>query len=171
MSMTLIEHIEVGSGGAASISFTSIPQTFTDLVIVASLRDARAIVAGGYTVELNGTSASSSSRFLEGNGSSAVSGTAGLFFGNSNGTSSTADTFSSASIYISNYTSSTGKSVSVDSVNENNATSSFQALLANLWNNTAAITSVTFTGVTFQQYSSATLYGITAGSDGTTTVS
>ena len=34
----LISTITVGSGGAASIDFTSIPQTYTDLLVKISLR-------------------------------------------------------------------------------------------------------------------------------------
>ena len=37
-----IQTVTVGSGGAASIDFTSIPQTYTDLKIVLSARTNRA---------------------------------------------------------------------------------------------------------------------------------
>jgi hypothetical protein len=36
-----IETVEVGSGGAADIEFTSIPGTYTDLVVKVSARNAR----------------------------------------------------------------------------------------------------------------------------------
>ena len=38
MSMTVIEHIEVGSGGAAEIEFDAIPADYTDLMILLSSR-------------------------------------------------------------------------------------------------------------------------------------
>ena len=51
---------------------------------------------------------------------------------------------------------------SSDSVYENNATASRVHFMAGLWNDTAAITSITFTtaGGSFSQYTTATLYGI-----------
>ena len=39
MGMQLIEHIEVGSGGAASIEFTGIDQTGQDLLLKVSSRN------------------------------------------------------------------------------------------------------------------------------------
>jgi len=79
----------------------------------------------------------------------------------------------SVGIYIPNYTSSNAKSASIDGVSENNATASYQTIDAFLWNDTSAITSITLTlsGGNFAQYSSASLYGVTAGNDGITTVS
>jgi len=38
MTMTHISTVQVGAGGAASINFTSIPQTGTDLALVMSGR-------------------------------------------------------------------------------------------------------------------------------------
>ena len=38
---TLISSVTVGSGGAASIEFTSIPSTYTDLVLKLSARSSR----------------------------------------------------------------------------------------------------------------------------------
>ena len=43
---TFIAQIEVPSGGQASIEFSSIPQTYTDLLIVHSLRSNRADATG-----------------------------------------------------------------------------------------------------------------------------
>jgi len=176
MSMTLIEHIEVGSGGAASIEFTSIPATYTDLILYFSLRD------GGTTdpvtrVQFNSDTGSNYSyRLLFGTGSSAsyfTQTTTSLFAGNHPNSGYTADTFGNGSLYIPNYTQSSVKSASIDEVAENNATTSWQQISANLWNDTSSITSIKIYPVTssWVQYSSATLYGITAGSSGGVTVS
>ncbi len=72
------------------------------------------------------------------------------------------NTFANGEIYIPNYTASVNKSVSIDSVTENNATSAIAALDAGLWANTAAITSINLNGNNgnFVQYSTAYLYGI-----------
>ena len=178
MSMTLIEHIEVGSGGQAEIEFASIPDTFTDLYLTFSLRCQNAVVDLG--VRYNGVSTGYSMKLLYGTGS--ATGTASnassylVWAGTSNSSAYTSNTFSNGSIYIPNYTSSEYKSSSHDSVTENNAAGSVQYSSAGLWSNTSVINSILLTlapsaGGDFQQYSSASLYGVTAGSDGTTTVS
>lgn len=170
MTMQVIQHIELGSA-AASIDFQNIAQTFTDLYLTVSARNTSS--SGLYTISFNGSTSGFSTRGLFGGGSSAGSFTSpGDYGGEVVFSSQTANTFSSNSIYIPNYTSSANKSFSVDGVQENNATGSNQVISAGLWSNTAAITRVTLniTG-TFAAGSSATLYGITKGSDGTTTVS
>ena len=173
MTMQVIEHIEVGSGGAASIDFTSIPATYTDLYLTLS---ARTDGTGNATnIEFNGSGTGYSNRSLQGNGASASSfGTYFSTIGNSNDSTQTSNTFGSIGVMIPNYSSSTQyKSYSSDSASENNATTAYMAIVAGLWSNTDAITSLSLTPVngSWVQYSSATLYGITAGSDGTTTVS
>ena len=175
MSMTLIEHIEVGGGGAASILFDNIPQTYTDLYFVASIRTNRGQAIEGMILKPNSSATLPTVRYLLGTGSSVISDTVtSLGAGAANGASSTGATYANTGVYIPNYTSSVAKSLSVDSVLENNATLGYQNLVAGLWNVTDAITSLLIvgeTGGTIQASSSATLYGITAGSDGTTTVS
>jgi hypothetical protein len=172
--MQLIAHQELTSA-AASITFSDIPQTFTDLYLVVSLRSSN--TEGNTTLLFNGSSSNYSSRILEGTGSgtsSSSSTTAGLrFAGRTNESGFTANTFANNAIYIPNYRVAAAKSVSVDSVQETNATAAFQTLVAGLWNDTAAITSMTIGnfGGGFAIGSSATLYGITAGSDGIVTVS
>jgi hypothetical protein len=102
---------------------------------------------------------------LFGNGSSASSGNDTNMYITSSivPSTSTASTFSNAELYIPNYAGSNNKSSSVDGVSENNATASNMALTANLWSDTAAITSIKLTpagGGNFVQYSTAYLYGI-----------
>ena len=104
-------------------------------------------------------------RRLFGNGSSVASDTGG---GNFNyiaqvpNASATASTFGNSEIYIPNYASSGYKSISADSVSENNATAAYAFMAALLWSNSAAINRITITGLgsSFVQYSTATLYGI-----------
>jgi hypothetical protein len=87
--------------------------------------------------------------------------------------SGAAGIFSSSGVYIPNYAGSQNKSMSVDSVTEWDGTFAWTTIRAGLWSSTDAITSLTLTvsSGNFVQYSSASLYGVTAGSDGTTTVS
>ena len=160
-----ISTITVGVGGAASIDFTSIPATYTDLLLVLSGRGSTASVTVGLRCTFNGSAVSYSGRYLQGDGASASSGTsstASLYLGETVGSTATASVFSSQSIYIPNYTSANYKSVSSDSVSETNAVTIYATLTAGLWSVTSAINQVTLfpTSGNFAQYSSATLYGI-----------
>jgi len=162
---TLISSVTVGSGGAANIEFTSIPATYTDLVVKISPRTNRAtLVADILSLSFNSNTSNRSVRELYGSGSSTFSSnTTNMYAGYVPCAGATASTFGNVEIYIPNYTSVNNKSVSVDSVSENNATESYANLQANLWSNTAAITSITLTpvvGTLFNQYSTAYLYGI-----------
>lgn len=161
----LIQTVTVGSGGAASIAFTSIPQTFTDLVVMCSLRGNRADINSEITVRFNGSTTSFTNSILFGNGSTVSSLANQTWDILSTGNSNTASVFGNASIYIPNYSGNTNKSFSIDSVNESNATAAYQMLTAGLWSDTSAITSVTLgvntsTTTLINQYSSASLYGI-----------
>jgi hypothetical protein len=177
MTYTLIAHTEVGSGGAANITFSSIPATFTDLVILVSARTTGASYAINATI--NGSTADYTYRALEGDGSGAqsftqaTSGAPPRLIASQSRTGDTANTFGSAQIYIPNYRGSTAKSISIDTIMETNGTTAFQDIVAALWNNTAAINSIALVPAlsNFAQYSSATLYGITAGSSGGVVVS
>jgi hypothetical protein len=167
----LIATTTVGSGGAASIMFSGIPQTYTDLKVVLSARStAGAAVAYTILMKMNNlTSSIYSQRALEGSGSAASSFSqsgvdTAVRVGIVNGTGATASVFSSTEIYIPNYAGTTNKSVSIDTVSETNATTIYSNLIAYLVASTAAITDLTFsteaTATSFAQYSSASLYGI-----------
>jgi hypothetical protein len=157
-----IASVTVGSGGAANMTFSSIPSTYTDLVIKISARDTRSGFGSNTIIGFNGSTSNFTFRRLIGDGSTAESDTAfglGVF----NGNTSTSNTFANAEVYIPNYTSSNNKSYSVDSVSENNNTTAYQQLTAGLWSQTTAITSVNLypaSGENWMQYSTATLYGI-----------
>jgi hypothetical protein len=177
VSMTLISTTTVGAGGAASIDFTAIPGTYTDLVLVASLRDTTSGTGdGGFAIRFNSSTSGYATRFLGGNGSSATSstGSSSTLIGN-NGyggdpyAGTTANTFGNYALTIPNYSGSTAKTASIDAVGETNATTAYQSIAAASWTGTAAITSITLLPATsFAQYSSASLYGITKGSGGAT---
>lgn len=151
----------VGSGGASSINFSSIPQTYTDLVIKISARHSSAV--NWSYVNFNSTSTTYTKQNIIGTGSAvgAERNTNNEIFVTEN-SSFTSNVFANSEIYIPNYTSSTTKSFSVDSVTENNASTSYQSITAVSWNGTAAITSVTIYPISgnYDQYSTAILYGI-----------
>jgi len=168
-NMTLIEAKTLTSA-APNITFTSIPQTYTDLKIVCSARTSGS--SDAFLVWFNGSASNLSSKNIQGYGSSIASGGFSGIAGGLPSSSYTASTFGNAEIYIPNYTSSNYKSVSLDSVPENNATATRQVLTAGLWSDTAAITSVTIDGNGDNLVSGSTfyLYGIsnvTSGSKAT----
>jgi len=155
----LIASSTVGSGGASSIDFTSIPSTFTDLCLKVSARDGDS----NWVLNMKFNGSNGSSRYLQGSGSSASSGTETdmRFIVDSAG--ATASTFGSAEIYIPNYTSSNYKSVSIDSVSEANASTAYMRMVAALWSSASAINQITLTNVVsgnIPQYSTAYLYGV-----------
>ncbi len=163
----LLEKITVGAAGASSVTFSGIPQTgYTDLVVKCSVRSDRASSLNSYMrLYPNGSSTSITLRALTGNGSSVGSQTesaAGAYVGEINAITSTASTFSSVDIYLPNYAGSTNKSYSVDAVMENNATTAYSTLVADLWSNTSAITSIQLLDAlgNFVQGSTFYLYGV-----------
>lgn len=169
-SRYLISTVTVGSGGASSINFNSIPSTYTHLSLKLSTRIGTSRTA--LFVRLNGSSSGYDYKSIWGYSTAVAS------YGGSSAsewqiqypgsTSDTSNTFNSSDIYIPNYTSSSYKSASSDTVRENNATgseSAHQVMMAHLWQNTAAISSIAITvqtGANFDQYSTASLYGLTS---------
>jgi hypothetical protein len=152
--------------GATALTFTSIPSTYTDLVLKTSLRGTGALIYDTIKVTFNGSTTGYSTRYLQGSGSAASSGVSGsstyieLI---DEGATATASTFSNGEFYIPNYAGSSNKSLSSDAVTETNATTIYMRLSAGLWSNSAAITSITLTpdaSAAWAQYSSAYLYGV-----------
>jgi len=164
VTYTAIATTTVGSGGASTIDFTNIPQTYTDLVLKVSARGTVNTASNGhyYTINLNGSTTNKTQIYLQGSGSSSGSGSTSSFTTYMDPSEYTASTFSNAEVYLPNYAGSNYKSMSVDVVMENNATEAYSTFYAQLWSNTAAITSITLTpgGGNFAQHSTATLYGI-----------
>jgi hypothetical protein len=162
-----IATVTVGSGGAANIEFTSIPGTYTDLLLRISARSTRSGVdANELKITFNNNTSNYSERTLRGSGSAVTSSSftsAGIANVLTNATTSTASTFGSTDYYIPNYASANNKSVSADGVSENNGTAAYATFDAGLWSNSAAISSVKIQdndGNNLAQYSTATLYGI-----------
>jgi hypothetical protein len=159
----LLEKITVGAAGASSVTFSGIPQTgYTDLVLKCATRKS-VVFVDSLVLSINGGgTAISANIYLDGTGSAARSGSISNYQAISEPSDYTANTFGNAEFYIPNYTSANYKSISVDSVVENNATASFATLTANLWPSTSSITSlaVSTPGGVFVQYSTFYLYGV-----------
>lgn len=167
-TFTTIATVTVGSGGAGSVTFSSIPQTYTDLCVLVSARDDRSLYVDDYRILLNGNTTPYAYKALSADGASVnnyqSSGPSNAnLVGVVTAANATANTFGNGLVYIPNYTNSSNKIYSADAVSENNATSAQQWLVAGVYQDTSAITSITIDqgdGSNWLQYSTFYLYGI-----------
>ena len=167
---TLISSQTLASS-AASVTFSSIPTTYTDLVLKVSARsDGSVVVQDSLWLTFNGASLGYSTTELRGNGSSAsssYSSNSTYLRGTNAATANGAITnsFGSAEIYIPSYTATQSKPVSVFGVAETNATSAGMGATAGLSNITVAITTIAIamsSGSNWLTNSSFYLYGISS---------
>ena len=160
---TLIDK-SILTGNQTSITFSSIPSTYTDLQIVASVRtDRSGETDDDVVIKPNNSASNATSRLLLNDGSSAQSYTGTQIYMIAKGATALANTFSNCSVYVPNYAGSTNKSFSADLTAENNTTGTNMQLVAQLWSDTSAITSLVFVpgnGTNFVSGSSFYLYGI-----------
>lgn len=162
---SLLSTVRLSGGAASSISFTSIPQGYTDLVLNMSLRatGTDSTDAWDMPMSVNGSSTIITAS-LRGDGSgtnyNAVTDRLLRQIVPSNWTTGT---FSNGQIYFPGYTSSNYKVFDVKTIVEQDAAASAQILIAGAIATTSPITSLTFTvtgGSNFAQHSSMSLYGI-----------
>ena len=122
---------------STSVTFNNIPQTgYNDLKIIVSGRSTSNDGSPwtGINLAFNGSSANQSAKRLLGNGSSALSDTGTNLGGLVSGNTATANTFGNSEIYISDYNLLYAKSISTDTVTENNGTSALVGIVTGLWN-------------------------------------
>ena len=125
-SMTLIASVTVGGAGSSNINFSSIPNTYTDLLLVFSLRTNNAANTNNSRIGFNSAGSGFSSKLVTGNSTAASStnGISNAYYTDSiwsNGDNATGGVWGSGQIYIPNYkATSMQKSFSIDSVTENN---------------------------------------------------
>ncbi len=163
-TMSLINSYTVGSGGVAEITFSSIPNIYTDLLLKLSIRS-EGTSTTAVLLRLNGSSTNALAKGIEGNASSPSSWSdTQSYAGNIVPSTYTANTFCNNEVFIPNYNASTNHPSSVDTVTENAAnTYALTGLISNLWSNATPVTSITLTrngSNNFAQYSTAYLYGI-----------
>ena len=153
---------------AASVTFSAIPSTYTDLVVRASIRSDQGSVNTDVLVSYNAVGGTSYSRiWLQGNGATATSGltantSATNVLNSAVGGGATSNTFSNWELYIPSYTASQNKPYGAFAVGENNATTAYILGVAGLFRNTSAISSILLEpgGGNFVSGSSFYLYGI-----------
>lgn len=164
---TLIASNTLGSS-AASVTFSAIPNTYTDLIVKTSARwdntgnpylflrfNSDTATNYSYTVLYNSAGTVGSSR--SSNQTRVVGGAL-------TSSGATSNTFSNGEFYIPNYLASINKPISAFDVDENNnaTTDIFQLASAGLWRNTSAITDISMfvSSGNFVSGSSFFLYGI-----------
>lgn len=140
-----------------TISFTNIPQIYSDLLILASLRGSTTTTTFG--VNINGSTVTSVRRFY-GTGNSINYDSFNEHY--MNPSDFTSSVFGNAELYFPNYTDALTKTYMVDAVGENNATQAYMNFSFNLTESSSVITSIDLirTSGNFVQYSTASLYGI-----------
>ena len=166
-AMFPIQSIPVGPAGASSISFTNIPSTYKHLQIRVFARSTRADVQEYMNVRLNSDSgANYSYHYLEGAGSTPISGSATsinqAYSSYITGANANTSVFGMNIIDILDYAN-TNKNKTFRFLGgfDNNGSGRI-ALMSDLWMNTNAVTSITFTPSSgnFVEYSQFALYGI-----------
>lgn len=159
---TPIASITLGAN-ATTVTFSSIPQTYTDLILIVSSQGTRATYGGDLTVKINSDSSSNYSiTSLTGNGSTATSTRASnqssLSLGGDIGPASTS-TYTPTIIHFFNYSNATTyKTI----LSRHNNAGQRVALICGLWRSTSAITQINLTANGYDYVSGSTfnLYGI-----------
>ena len=148
------------SSSQSSITFSSIPGTYTDLRVLCSTRNTS--TSNGLYISFNGVNTNLSNIRLYSNASTVATYNGSDIIVYTGRSTYTTNVFDNTEIYIPNYAGSNYKSISIDNISENADTNNEVALTAGLWSSTSAITSITFTpsGNSFATNSSFYLYGI-----------
>lgn len=163
------EMIATRAFSAGAINFTSIPQTYTDLVISLQMRGVNAGSVEYLLAQFNGSTTGHSWTYLLGNGSAASAarnspgGIAPAFFyvGLMPGGTATSGLYSTVTMNIPNYANTSTYKNALWRFGANNGGSSSTNLSTGLFSSTAAITSILLAGSNGSD-GSATLYGIKA---------
>jgi len=163
-----IETVTVGSGGQATVTFSSIPATYKHLQVRCISRDTSATNGiGAMKLTINSDTSSTYTRhILYGDGASAASAynsTTGFSYtGILVQGGSSASIFAANAIDILDYAN-TNKYKTVRSLSGADRNGSGEIdLISNLWQSTSAITTLSFAPISgnFAQYSQFALYGI-----------
>ena len=153
------------TSSAASVTFSSIPQTYTDLVLVVAVRY---VASGGNgSIQFNGdTGANYSYTRFDGNGTSATSGRSSnnsQIYLSTNGIGNTTDT-SQINTSIQNYSNTSTYKTIISRAAWNGSLGAEVDVRVGLWRSTSAISSILVAAYSqnFSTGSTFTLYGIKA---------
>jgi hypothetical protein len=167
LTYILIASNVLGSN-AASVTFSSISNAYTDLVFMASFRTSRSLSTDQTRIRFNNDASSLYSFMaIAGDGATAFrnasSNRGDIFTGDGNAATSLASTFSSLELYIPSYTRSQNKPTGSFLVQENNTTTAYTTGGSQVYNSTSEISTITIipsVGPDFLTGSSFYLYGI-----------
>jgi hypothetical protein len=157
------------SSTSSSIVLSSIPQTFTDLVLKWNARTTVGVVDNYIQFVFNGTQAYSTT-IVSGTGGAIPSsyatanGTSYMYIENGyTGTTATANVFASGELYIPNYKLAEAKQMySYVAAGTNTTTGARTSINAGLLRSADAINTITINGATFEVGSSFSIYGISS---------
>lgn len=150
------------------ITFSNIPQIYSDLVIKAFMRNTSGNDQAIYVLP-NSSAANTDSVYLNAGTSGVIAGNlvgAGLYIGSAfNNSSTSALAFAPCEVYIGDYTGSNHKACAAyNGSAQNSTTTQYGNIIASYYKSSSAITSLQITiaggGNIIQQYSTASLYGI-----------
>lgn len=168
-TFTLIQSVLVTGSNSTNITFSNIPQTYTDLKILITPRNNRTNGNAGYlTISFNDNTSPFVTRTIydSGNGGIGAGSASDNYISYAVTTSLMgANIFSNGEIYIPNYTGNQLKNFNCDMGAEDTALSNPYGVLSGaIWSNTAAITKIILTTdntvLAFVPYSNFYLYGI-----------
>ena len=156
----------VTSGGATTITFSSIPSTYTHLQIRGFSKDSRTNANTGFTMQINSDSGTNySNHQVSGDGTTAagygLANDTSIGIGNSAG-GSNANIFGAQIVDVLDYAN-TNKYKTIRTLGGHDENGSgYLGLFSGNWRNTTAITSLTILPLVanFAQYTSFALYGV-----------
>jgi hypothetical protein len=164
-----IATVTVGSGGSSTVTFSSIPATYTHLQIRGLGRSTNAVTDENLVIQFNSDTANNYNLHnVYGNGSTvganATVNYASSYFSRVTGGSSSANIFGAFVVDILDYANTnkykTNRSLSGHDQNG----SGYMTLMSGAWRSTSAITSITIkvdsAGANIAQYSQFALYGV-----------
>jgi hypothetical protein len=163
-----IQTFTVGSGGTSSISFSSIPSTYSHLQIRTIVRTSRADITDWVEMNFNSdTSNNYAEHFLRGNGSIVLASatTSVGYITAATGVAQTggSNMFGAGVIDILDYANTNKNKTTRSLTGEDRNGAGLIYLYSGLWMNTSAINTIVLTpgaGANFSEYSSFALYGI-----------
>lgn len=165
-TFTLIQTITATGGDVGSFSFTGLPTTFTDLVVVGSTRLANSGAYNYSNLTINGSNDGGQVLAAQ---AGTVSATAPAPFAiPSPGASATGNAFGDFKLYFTNYRNANLNIVSVDAITSNNSASVANFIGSRYLNGVVSSITITPQSGNFTQFSSLSLYGVLKNTGGAT---
>lgn len=175
--MELITTETLTDSDAASIEFdVSSISEYDDFFVVFSVRSSTSATSSAFRIQLNNNSSGYSVTGIRaGSGTTLqkITNSTLAYIGEINAATSSSDIFSAGNAYVFGHRSGEHKRITANCVTEDTSTAKYAQWTTGTWSNAANITSIKFStdNGNLKQNSVISLYGLTGGSDGITTVS